>query len=136
MLASRWLKSHEEEEKNEQEEEEDPHLFRRFTNAWEKGYQAVDNTYRHILAWALDHRPAVICLGLMIFVGSVATALPKPSFSMFAATLPFMGITVVILYLLWSLAARLQGWKRSLVSLLLLRFRCLFRFFCRAFRLC
>lgn len=81
MLASRWLKSHAQEEVDEEQELLNPGLFRRFTNAWERGYGKVDRLYRSILAWSLEHHAAVICIGLMVLVASIGSAVPKPDVS-------------------------------------------------------
>ena len=77
MLASRWLKRHDEEEAEEQRQREHPHLFWRFTNAWERVYGQFEGIYRRILAWSLDHHAAVICLGLMVFVASLSATVDK-----------------------------------------------------------
>lgn len=81
MLASRWLKSHDKEEEEEEHERLHPGLFRRFTNAWDRGYGKIYQLYRGMLAWSLDHHAAAICIGLMVLVASVGSAVQKPDFS-------------------------------------------------------
>jgi len=122
MLASRWLKAHEKEEEAEAQEHERPHLFRRFTNAWERGYNFVDGLYRRILAWALDHRAVVISLGVMTMLASFATALPKPPFSVVMVKLPILVIGFLLICLIWALIRYAQGWRRGLLVLVGLGF--------------
>jgi hydrophobic/amphiphilic exporter-1 (mainly G- bacteria), HAE1 family len=49
VLASRWLKAHEEEghEKG-------------FAGVWERGFDRLGNAYRRLLGWALHHRPVIV----------------------------------------------------------------------------
>lgn len=109
MLASRWLKSHAQEEEAEATQHEHPGLFRRFVDAWERFYGILDGAYRHVLAWALDHRPLVICLGLMTMVaslGSVAPKIPLPHTLDQGLTL-LSGLStalfaLAVVYLLWA----------------------------------
>jgi HAE1 family hydrophobic/amphiphilic exporter-1 len=113
MLASRWLKSHAEEE----EEKGKPNpgiiavLGRMFFDAWETGYAAVERAYRGLLVWALEHRPAVISLGLMTFVASIAVAMPKPTLGMLAGV-PVLLIALVLIAGIWWIAWLLQGAMR------------------------
>jgi len=117
MLASRWLKPHAKEEAEEAAEEAHPHLFRRFTNAWERGYNYVDGLYRRILAWALDHRAVVICLGLMTMLASFATVAGKPWLNpeffghlpRLAAVLP---LAMALIVILWWQIVRTGGLAR------------------------
>ena len=95
MLASRWLKKHEQEEAEDEAQHEHPGLFRRFTTAWETGYQALENTYRRILLWTLEHRGASICVGLMVLTASVATTQPKTLLSITVAV-GVMGLFLVL----------------------------------------
>lgn len=79
MLASRWLKAHDEEEMEEMRQREHPGLYHRFTMRWEAFYGIIDRTYRAILAWSLDHRAAVISLGFMTMIASFAVSFQKPT---------------------------------------------------------
>lgn len=126
MLASRWLKSHEEEEKDEEYQQQHPGLFRRFTNAWEFLYGKVDNLYRQVLAWALDHRPVVICLGIMTLLASFTVAMLKPNTLQCARTLPLLLLCLVIIYLIWFGISLLTGWLRWLLGFLALIFSIVF----------
>jgi len=114
MLASRWLKAHDKEEEDEARQQENPGLFRRFTNAWERGYNAVDSLYRRILAWALDHRAVVICLGLMTMLASFATAMPKPPLAIVLVKLPVLAAGFGIIVLIWTGIRYLRGGYRAL----------------------
>ena len=120
MLASRWLKSHEEEEQDLARQREHPGLFYRFTQAWEAGYNRLDHLYRLILAWALDHRPVVICLGVMTLLASIASAVPKPALSEYLTALPALLGCLVLFVLLWSVVRLLSGWPRALYTMLAL----------------
>ncbi|OPZ87626.1 MAG: Multidrug resistance protein MdtB [bacterium ADurb.Bin429] len=113
MLASRWLKSHEEEEEAEERGREHPGLFRRFFTAWEAGYSRLEETYRRLLLWALDHRPAVIALGLMTFVASIAVAMPKPTAGVLAGV-PLLLVALILIIGIWWVAWLLQGAMRVL----------------------
>src|SRR5581483_4982024 len=55
MLASRWLKPH----------EEDAHR-RGFAGAWESGFDRLANSYRRLLRWALHHRPVVVVAAVAV----------------------------------------------------------------------
>ncbi|HEY3416313.1 MAG TPA: efflux RND transporter permease subunit, partial [Armatimonadota bacterium] len=121
MLASRWLKSHEREEEDEARQQEHPGLFRRFTNAWETGYNAVDRTYRQMLAWALDHRMAVICLGLMTIAAALATIMKQPQegqhlwqigIMAFLQNIVPLVVGLMLLLVLWWGISLLGGWVR------------------------
>ena len=90
MLASRWLKSHEEEEAEEERQRAHPGLFQRFVNLWEAAYNAFDRLYRRILAWSLDHRAVVICLGLMVMTASIGALMDPPTSRQLAAALPLL----------------------------------------------
>jgi len=115
MLASRWLKAHDVEEEEEERQAENPGLFRRFTNAWERGYNAVDNLYRRILEWALDHRAVVICLGSMTLLASFASAIPKPPLSVVMVKLPVLAVGFGLICLIWWLVSMTQGWLRGIM---------------------
>lgn len=79
MLASRWLKSHEEEEEEDKQQQAHPGLYRRFTSGWERMYGGIEGIYRRVLAWSLEHHAAVIFLGLIVLTASIGTTLPKPN---------------------------------------------------------
>jgi HAE1 family hydrophobic/amphiphilic exporter-1 len=64
MLASRWLKAH----------EEDAHR-RGFAGAWEGGFDRVAAMYRGLLRWALHHRPVIVGAAVVILAVSF---LPLP----------------------------------------------------------
>src|SRR5579875_2657108 len=49
VLASRWLRAHDEEA-----------LRRGFAGAWERGFDRLATVYRRLLHWALHHRPLVV----------------------------------------------------------------------------
>jgi HAE1 family hydrophobic/amphiphilic exporter-1 len=104
MLASRWLKAHDEEEEAEARQQEHPGLFRRFTNAWERAYTRVEHTYRGVLAWSLDHHHTVISIGVMTFLASIATTLPKPYLD------PVGGKYVIVIIALMAVVAASGAW--------------------------
>jgi len=116
MLASLWLKSREEEDVDEERQRENPGLFYRFTQAWEAGYNRLDHTYRLILAWALDHRPVVICLGVMTLVASIASTVPKPPISQYAVGVPTLAVVLIVVALIWSVVRSLRRWARALYT--------------------
>ncbi|MHB9110476.1 MAG: efflux RND transporter permease subunit [Armatimonadota bacterium] len=123
MLASRWLKAHDKEEEEEAAQQENPGLFRRFTNAWERGYNAIDNLYRRILEWALDHRAVVICLGLMTMLASFASAAGKPWLNDdFVTYLPkaivLLPLAMVLVAVIWWLIVKTQGWRRAILTII------------------
>ena len=97
MLASRWLKSHEQEEAEDERQRAHPGLFQRFVNVWEAAYNAFDRLYRRILAWSLDHRAVVICLGLMVMTASIGALMDPPTSRQLVAALPLLllGLRVV-----------------------------------------
>ncbi|HOS43465.1 MAG TPA: efflux RND transporter permease subunit, partial [Armatimonadota bacterium] len=113
MLASRWLKSHKEEEEAEARDRERPGLFRRFFTAWEAGYSRLEGTYRRLLLWALDHRPAVIALGMMTLVASIAVAMPKPALGVLAGA-PLLLVALILIVGIWWVAWLLHGAMRVL----------------------
>ena len=117
MLASRWLKAHDAEEEEEARQAEHPGLFRRFTNAWERWYSALDGLYRRILAWSLDHRAVVICLGLMVMLASFATAAPKPPLPVVLVKLPVLAAGFALICLAWWLIGTTAGWLRGVMVL-------------------
>ena len=120
MLASRWLKSHEEEDAEEAQQREHPGLFRRFTLAWEAGYAALDATYRRVLAWALEHRPVVICLGVMTLIASLASAIPKPNMRDALAVWPVLAICLAVVALVWFPVRYLRRYLRAAYTLVAL----------------
>jgi HAE1 family hydrophobic/amphiphilic exporter-1 len=62
VLASRWLRAHDEEghEKG-------------FAGAWERGFDRLGHAYRRLLGWALHHRPVVVGVATMLVVATFAT---------------------------------------------------------------
>jgi HAE1 family hydrophobic/amphiphilic exporter-1 len=62
VLASRWLKAHDEEGKE-----------KGFAGAWERGFDRLGNTYRRLLGWALRHRPVIVGVAVALLVVSFAT---------------------------------------------------------------
>jgi HAE1 family hydrophobic/amphiphilic exporter-1 len=64
VLASRWLKAHDEEA-----------LKRGFAGLWERGFNRVAARYRRALHWALHHRPIVVAVATATLVVSF---LPLP----------------------------------------------------------
>jgi HAE1 family hydrophobic/amphiphilic exporter-1 len=117
MLASRWLKSKDEEEMEEEIENVKPGLFKKFVNGWERMYGAIDHTYRKVLDWALDHRPAVISIGIMTLLASITTALPKPDGEQFLKLGPVLLIAVGIVWLIWYGVSALHKAPRWLLSI-------------------
>ncbi|MHB0939068.1 MAG: efflux RND transporter permease subunit [Armatimonadota bacterium] len=117
MLASRWLKAHDAEEEEEARQAEHPGLYRRFTNAWERWYNALDGLYRRILAWSLDHRAVVICLGLMVMLASFATAAPRPPLPVVLVKLPVLAAGFALICLAWWLISTTAGWLRGVMVL-------------------
>lgn len=103
MLASRWLKPVDEEETGGQG------LGARFSAAWDFFYGKVDRFYRGLLAWSLEHGSIAIAIGLMTMVGSIAIAMPKPTWPRLFAGLPAMTGGVVAMTLLWLAIARTRG---------------------------
>jgi HAE1 family hydrophobic/amphiphilic exporter-1 len=122
LLAARWLKPHAQEEEEEERQREHPGLFRRFTNAWERAYARLDNLYRRILAWALEHRAVVISLGMMTMLASIATAVPKPPLAVVLAKLPVLALGCGLICLVWAIIRYTAGWLRSLMVLVGLGF--------------
>jgi len=119
MLASRWLKKHEEEEAEEERQLEHPGLFKQFVDAWEAVYNGFDHTYRKVLEWSLDHRAVVICLGLMVMTSSIASLMAPPKPEQLLAALPFLGVGLVVFLLLWyPLALIKSGVGRFFYTLL------------------
>ncbi|HZU04432.1 MAG TPA: efflux RND transporter permease subunit [Chloroflexota bacterium] len=59
VLASRWLKAHEEEGQS------------RFARAWERGFDRLAAAYRRLLAWALHHRPVVVAVAAAALIASL-----------------------------------------------------------------
>ena len=115
MLASRWLKPHDAEEEAEARQAERPGLFWRFTQVWETAYHHLEGLYRSLLAWSLDHRAAVFCLGFMVFVGALGTTLDNtkgltPEFLRSASVLL---IALFVLALIGSLMAGKKGSERT-----------------------
>jgi HAE1 family hydrophobic/amphiphilic exporter-1 len=55
VLASRWLRAHDEEA-----------LKRGFAGAWERGFDRLANGYRRVLHWALHHRPLVVAIAAAV----------------------------------------------------------------------
>jgi len=64
VLASRWLKAHDEEGHQ-----------RGFAGAWERGFDRLGHAYRRLLGWALHHRPVVVGVSVALLVVSFS-ALP------------------------------------------------------------
>jgi HAE1 family hydrophobic/amphiphilic exporter-1 len=64
VLASRWLKAHDEEGQQ-----------RGFAGAWERGFDRLANTYRRLLGWSLHHRPLVVGFAAALLAVTF-TALP------------------------------------------------------------
>ncbi len=64
VLASRWLKAHEEEGHQ-----------KGFAGAWERGFDHLARAYRKLLGWALHHRPLVVGTAAALLVASF---LPLP----------------------------------------------------------
>jgi HAE1 family hydrophobic/amphiphilic exporter-1 len=64
VLASRWLKAHDEEGHQ-----------RGFAGAWERGFDRLANTYRRLLGWSLHHRPLIVGAAVSLLVISF---LPLP----------------------------------------------------------
>ncbi|MEI7832149.1 MAG: efflux RND transporter permease subunit [bacterium] len=129
MLASRWLKKHDEEIADEEKQRENPGLFFRFTQAWERFYQKVSDYYCGILEWSLVHRPVVISVGMMTLLASIATAVSKPNpwsisgLGQLATTLfgalPIIIIALFLIYIVWYAVIYLGGWLRWLYCILL-----------------
>src|SRR5579884_2617224 len=67
MLASRWLKEH------DAEEHETGSLWSKFVVRWEAGIGWLSRRYRHILSFALDHRPLIVAIGVtsVVIVGVI-----------------------------------------------------------------
>ncbi|TAK24085.1 MAG: efflux RND transporter permease subunit [Chloroflexota bacterium] len=64
MLASRWLKEH-----------DDNHgrgLWGRFIVGWEAGMEWLAETYRSSLGFALTHRPLIVAVGVIAFASALA----------------------------------------------------------------
>jgi len=120
MLASRWLKAHDEEEADEARQREHPGLFHLFVNAWETGYLALSRLYRRILEWALAHRPAVITLGVMTLISSIAVSMSKPDATTWGTVLPVMIVTALVFAGLWSLMPLAKRWLWRFFLFLLL----------------
>src|SRR5438270_3714998 len=59
VLASRWLKAHDEED------------LRGFAGGWERGFDRLAHTYQRLLGWALKHRPVVVGAGFGLLVLSI-----------------------------------------------------------------
>ncbi len=126
MLASRWLKRHEEEVADEEKQKENPGLFYRFTQAWERFYQGVSDLYCVILTWALLHRPVVICVGMMTLVASFATVVAKPNpwtlsgLGALSTTLlfglPIIIIDLFVIFIVWYMVIYLNGVVRWLYA--------------------
>lgn len=47
-------------------------VMRPLAHAWSAGYDRLENHYRHLLDWALDHRGSVLLTALVLFLGSLA----------------------------------------------------------------
>src|SRR5579883_636951 len=62
VLASRWLKAHDEEGHE-----------RGFAGAWERGFDRLGASYRRLLGWALRHRPVVVGVAAALLVVTFAT---------------------------------------------------------------
>ncbi len=101
MLASRFLKSHEEEEAEAERQREHPGLFQRFVNVWEAGYNAFDGVYRKVLSWSLDHRAVVICMGIMVMTASIGTLMDPPTSSQLSTMLPALLLGLALFLLVW-----------------------------------
>ena len=59
VLASRWLRAHDEEA-----------LKRGFAGAWERGFDRLARGYRRVLRWALHHRPIVVATAAAVLIVS------------------------------------------------------------------
>ena len=119
MLASRWLVALKDEPTHNKNSrtEKNPikkaviglnNIFGKLFNAWERGYDKLHSFYIKTLAWSLDHRAAVICMGIMIFITAVSTVLPQPWYAFLnggvfeiSRMIPFMGIIAALLILVW-----------------------------------
>ncbi|MHB1456949.1 MAG: efflux RND transporter permease subunit, partial [Armatimonadota bacterium] len=66
MMASRWYKQNEHLESKKG-------FFKKF----DEGYQKVDNGYRRILGWALQHRVYVLLIGVITLSSIIALAMVK-----------------------------------------------------------
>jgi HAE1 family hydrophobic/amphiphilic exporter-1 len=64
VLASRWLKAH----------DEGAHQ-KGFAGTWEHGFDRLGNAYRRLLAWALGHRPLIVATSVLLLIVSI---LPLP----------------------------------------------------------
>src|SRR5207302_11518992 len=60
VLASRWLKAH----------DEGAHQ-KGFAGAWEHGFDRLARGYRRLLAWALGHRPLIVGTGVILLIVSI-----------------------------------------------------------------
>ncbi len=60
VLASRWLKAHDEEGHE-----------RGFAGAWERGFDRLSRCYRSLLGWALPHRPIVVACAVGLLALSI-----------------------------------------------------------------
>jgi HAE1 family hydrophobic/amphiphilic exporter-1 len=129
MLASRWLKSHEEEEADEQRAHARRGLFQRFVDFWNRTYDALSEKYQHLLHWALAHRSAVVGIGVMTFFSSLAIVMPKPLFLLkdaagahpgpALAALPLqIGVMLLVAALWWPVRNVRPLWGRILYGVL------------------
>ena len=117
MLASRWLKSHEQEEADEKRQDARPGLYHRFTTGWEWFYSRVEGLYRHILDRSLEHHPVVICLGVMTLLTSISVAMSKPPAEKLLLAAPLVGIGYLVLLLIWFGISRLDGTLRWVLGI-------------------
>jgi HAE1 family hydrophobic/amphiphilic exporter-1 len=112
MLSSRWLKSHEQEEADDARAAADPGPYKRFTNAWERQYSRLEGLYTQILTWSLHHHAAVICMGLMVLLASVGSAMKKPTL-----TNPKAGIALLLIIgvmgMIVLIGTALTAWARK-----------------------
>jgi len=130
MLSSRWLVAIKKKKENIDEIEGDflrekkkgpkvivflNNFFGMIFNAWERGYTKLNRFYANVLAWSLDHRAAVICLGLMIFLTAVSTTFTQPWYNGGKGDItPFIAVGVVMfLFALIGTALSNRGAKRE-----------------------
>ncbi len=121
MLASRWLKSHEEEETDETLPVTGASgLMKRIFAAIERFYTALDARYRGVLAWALENRPLVITIGVLTLfdvLGLLAPLLGKPRIVLIA-----LSVVVPLLATAWNKKGRGVALGFSALMVLLLLF--------------
>jgi HAE1 family hydrophobic/amphiphilic exporter-1 len=101
MLSSRWYRKEDAVPADESEEPGDDrpvpssHRTLSFFRLFDRGYARFRSGYRRLLEWALDHRLATICIGVIALLTSIGILTSGKGLVIFQALIAALGLLAV-----------------------------------------